>query len=508
MKPSTRHLAHLGLAASLANLCLVRAIYGNLYIHHHGFFNHTPVNGFSLTGLALNLILLTLLFWLAATALHRLRLGWLNRVGALVVVTLFLIPLNFARLNYLNITGTVMIGLIHHPIAPLVMAVGAGLIWYWSGQAIRVVRAVLFILLPLSLWTWLTLLVALIKMALGSPVLEAPALAALRSDAAVKPRVILLVLDELDYRIAFEKRPDQVRLPELHRLRSEMLFASQAHPPGNSTLISMPSLTTGRRVLATEPCAAGDAVLTWAGADPPSKWSEQPTLFSQAHSRTVNCAAVTWYLPYDRLFGNHLVYCSWYPLPLFDQARGLTLREAMANQCWSMIAPLQQRRLHLNVYRKSLSDALQVVTNRSYDLSLIHLPGAHKPGIYLPDENRFSITQLPIVEGYFNNLILADHVVGSLRQQMESAGTWSNTWLLLTSDHWWRESDLYDGIKDLRVPFMLKAPGDQAGVEISEHFNTLLTKDLILAILDGHIRSTTEARDWIVQHRVDFIPNQ
>ena len=196
--------------------------------------------------------------------------------------------------------------------------------------------------------------------------------------------------------------------------------------------------------------------------------------------------------------GRDLNYCSDYPLPLYEQARGRTLSEAMANQLWSILAPVQQRRLTFQVYQNGLADALQTATNPIYGLSLLHLTVPHEPGIYLPALNRFTVTSFSTVEGYFNNLVLTDRTLGQLRRAMEKAGVWDSTWLIISADHHWRKSNLYDGKIDHRVPFIVKAPGAKvgSGQEMEFPFDTVMTHDLILAILRGKVTDSRSAMAW------------
>lgn len=91
-------------------------------------------------------------------------------------------------------------------------------------------------------------------------------------------------------------------------------------------------------------------------------------------------------------------------------------------------------------------------------------------------------------------------MLGKLRRAMEASGQWNQTWLLVSADHSWRESELYDRRLDLRVPFILKAPGTAASVTYSRQFNTVVTCDLLLAILRREINGPSEAAAWLATH--------
>lgn len=499
---SQRHrpwILNVGVAMSMANLCLVRASYSTLYSSDFGYFNQIPVNAVTLIGLALSMLFLTMIFWLVTTGLQRVRWVWLKRIGHLAGLALFLIPLDFVRLN-LAITGLAQHSGFLLVLAGIVAVVGCR----YHSLVARVVGGVALILLPLAFLTWIRLLLLLLSVVFVSRQSNPLTLAPLLPVGENQPRIVWLVFDELDYHVMFENRPVNLSLPELDRLRSESFFATDAFPPAFGTIRSIPALITGKEVLSASPCARNDLALTFAGTNVPVTWSSVPNVFSSARELGFNSAVVAWYHPFPRVFSNSLSLCFWYAFPLFEQARGNTLGEAIVNQLWSVISFLQQRRLHLQIYQHSLSDTLQVVTNQRYGITFLNLPGAHWPGIYLRDKKRFTTTEFSTVQGYLNNLALTDQCLGKLRQQMESAGVWDKTWMIVSSDHWWRNATRYDGKNDQRVPFIVKSPGHSEAVEFPTRFNTLITQELVLSILRGEVHSTTETRDWLVKNLVNL----
>ena len=84
---------------------------------------------------------------------------------------------------------------------------------------------------------------------------------------------------------------------------------------------------------------------------------------------------------------------------------------------------------------------------------------------------------------------------------MESAGVWTNTWVLISADHWWREARLLDEKMDHRIPFILKPAGASAGQVYPSPFCTIITHDLLLAILRGDIRDVQELPSWMDRHK-------
>jgi hypothetical protein len=214
----------------------------------------------------------------------------------------------------------------------------------------------------------------------------------------------------------------------------------------------------------------------------------------------VNTALVGWYIPYDRMLPGALNFCAWYPFPLFEPARADTFEANMRQQVLSLGETLWLRQLFVNIHRDSLQASLSVVTNSTYGLILLHLPAPHRPGVYLPKKNQLTIWIMSKVQGYLNNLALADHEFGELRHAMETSGEWDKTWIILSADHSWRESKLYDGRRDYRVPYLVKPPGPNEPMAYPQQFNTILTHDLILAILRGEVANQQAVAHWLDIH--------
>ena len=174
----------------------------------------------------------------------------------------------------------------------------------------------------------------------------------------------------------------------------------------------------------------------------------------------------------------------------------------MGQQIGSLFGTMHFRQMCINVYQDSFTASLSVVTNHAYGLTLLHMPPPHRPGVYLPDQNRFTVWPMSKVKGYFNNLRLADLELGAFRQAMEQSGEWDQTWVILSADHSWRESRLYDGKRDMRVPFLVKPPKGGELMTYPQQFNTVLTHDLILAMLRGEITNEAAVATWFDAHRL------
>lgn len=502
----TSWLVDVGLAVSLANLLMIRAWFSILYDDDFGYYNRQPVNTPTLLALLLSLLTLTALLWAGIKLWRKLSWSWSRPLAVLVCASLLLIPINFFRLTVLDVPGAAILTWAKNP---AVLAGGLAvsvLIWFRWTWAARTLRALLLILLPLAFISHGKLLLVLSGLLKLKQHPASPAIAPLLPEPRLQPRIIWLIFDELDFRLVFAERPAGLALPELDRLRAQSLFAIHARPPAYGTLLSMPALTTGQRVYQAAPSSPYHLSLKPVDSGETTTWNAMPNIFKDARELGYNNAIVAWHHPYRRLFSNVVSFCEWYPSPLFEQARGRDFSTALINQWCSMLAPFQQRRLQIRIQKQSTDAALHVATNRQFGLVFLHLPPPHKPGIYVPDTDQFTLWQFSTVQGYFNNLILTDRVLGRLRAALESQGLWDQTWLVVTADHSWREAHRYDGRFDERVPWLLKAPADSTGLEYARPFNTVATRSLLQAIMREEVRNLSQARQWLEEHAPDLPP--
>jgi hypothetical protein len=472
-------------AFTMATWCFMRP-WAHLLFDRNRYFFKLPVVRAELLALAANILSLAVLIWLGIGFWRRSRSRILSLVLELIFLGLLLFPADYVRIQYFSMTFGGLGGLARNPVTILVFVVLLAF-FFWKHRAIaRNAALAISLTFPAALWTMAKIVLLCLNLMHLQQYTFVPPPPPLSPAQEGRPRVLWIIFDETDFRLAFEKRPAGTALPEFDRLRNESLFADHAYPPGSSTFISMPALITGRRLSALERDRS-DLALTRADTGATAGWSTMPTVFSQARQLGVNTALVGWYHPYARVLGSNLNYCSWYAYPGFEQARATTFGESIQEQLADLAGNFNIRRLFIKICQNSLKDSVPLVTNPAYGLILLHLPPPHQPGVYLPAKNEFTCLGVEAPAGYFGNLTLADHELGMLRREMESAGQWDKTWVIVSTDHWWRTSEIYDGISDHRVPFIVKSPGAAQSFPYSRQFNTVLTHDLILAILREQI---------------------
>jgi len=158
--------------------------------------------------------------------------------------------------------------------------------------------------------------------------------------------------------------------------------------------------------------------------------------------------------------------------------------------------PTQQQ---AGVAQTMLAQGKTLIVDTRYAAILLHLPVPHGPHSYDRRTGTFTLANSPI-RGYWDSLALQDRVLGELRKALEDAGLWEQTTLVASSDHHYREDNLLDGKEDLRIPFLVKLAGQKTGVEYLPSFSTILTKNLLLAVLRGEISDPASLQNWMQAH--------
>jgi len=500
-------------ALSLANLCFLEVWFELLFMPESStYYLGAPRQSGDYLATIVDVLLLTALLW-AALQFFRRRGARGSRVETdLAFFVLLLLPLNALRLNVRLPFGA---GRLWHRLTLLGLeqvAVGVALLGLlavarWHRQLAHGTYVLLLTLSPFAFFN----LARASAGALGFRPPDAfprPALASpLPEPGPQGPRVVWLLFDELDESMIGARRPPGLLLPELDRLRGQACYATRALPPGGATLVSVPALLTGRPVAAARPQGPADLAVTFVGAAAPVPWGSQPNLFCRARDAGRSASLIGWYHPYCRLFASCLQECSFEPVYLSvvarDEREGLLGR--MADQAWSIL-PINSRRLAIVSYHRILGLAKDAVRRKETGLVFVHFSVPHVPAIFDRTSGRLTLGRLSQLTGYVDNLALVDRALGELRASMEEAGVWERTAVLVTSDHAWRESWAFDGRRDREVPFILKLPGQDHAVAYPRPFNTLLSHDLVLALLQGEMRDPAEAVHWLDERATGAAP--
>jgi hypothetical protein len=349
---------------------------------------------------------------------------------------------------------------------------------------------------------------------------EATPLAATRPAQA--RRVLWIIFDEWDYSLAFVNRPAGLTLPEIDRFRAEALSAAEAYPPGGETLTSLPSLIAGRGAFEAHATNPDTLMLGFRGERDDRDWKSMETVFSKAAARGHQTGITGFYHPFPRVFPA-VNRSYWVSIPKIRQiyperprfgervisyARMSTRRlPVVGDLIWPERDTYQAAAVEM--YDELLESARSMASDPQLNLVLVHLPVPHLPAIYDRETDRIGVSP---ENDYIDNLVLMDKTFGILRSDLERAGLWESTALVVSSDHWarreswggareWLGDDDYalvsQSVVDYRIPFLARAPGDSSAVEYTGPFNTVVTGALLLEILEGRVSDNRSIAAWL-----------
>jgi hypothetical protein len=533
-------LTDLLICFSLGNLCLLRRWYDLEHLQSRSvdYFRTGPPDQTLLYATLICSSLLTIVFWLLWMWAKRSggrRFVMLARCGFLLIL---MFPLESVR-RYWNIEiGHVDWGSSAALLTiELLLAIGLGMALAGNPRILRAARKVtlaMVFLLP-------ALLIDFLWSQSGEPVSAfqpKPSLPLLHtrpsSASGPAPRLIWLLFDELDQRLAFNQRQPSVVLPELDRLRAESFAATHAFQTGETTTIAIPSLLSGRIYINAHYGDADSLMLEPENSPQETDWRNEPNVFRRALELGVNAAVVGWHHPYCRVLGDSLVRCFDEPS---DPSPALLRENDAAEDGLLKTIGNQFSRLAINLYdifrpdadsvSEKLKDsslqrhqqqqyfrirdhAYQDAVDKQIDFLFLHFPTPHLFAIYDRHNQDFALSSKTT---YFDNLALVDRTVGELRHRLEQAGLWDSTSILITSDHglrpqlwhgrlnWTPEFDrlLATGTSPL-VPFILKLAGSHEGVIYDQSFSSVVEGEMALAVIKNEVTTPRQAAEWLARH--------
>lgn len=524
------------ISLSLANLYYVK-VWSRLLSSSGSYFNEFPI---VYASIMLNVLLLAIIFFAARKLIARFGNGRVRRYAQAAFLLSLLIPLNGVLMmlsTFPPLNAAPKIGSLGYLLASVMLtAITMAVLLRFQQRIISALPKLALALLPFVL---LTFSQAMWQLAGHSTVVAWAAEATETKAAPTAPaqqktssrRILWLVFDEFDQRVAFSERPAGVVMPEFDRLLKQSVYATNAFPPARLTYMSMPSLITGKIISKVTPVSDHELMINYGDEAQAVAWSRQPNIFADARQDGYTTGLIGWCHPYCGVIGNSLTHCQ---VIGEKEDNDISLKGSMYSQLQSLIAtapliqqlaiPLVQRVAFINKlvlrqerqkymvrYQGVMQDTLRAATDPGMDLLMIHLPIPHPPGIYNRTADAFSFEG---TASYVDNLKLADRTVGEIRRAMEAAGMWDNTTVLISTDHWWRttmwsrgpfwtveDEAVAAGKSDHRIPFILKLAGQREQLTYDQPFNTVLSRDLLLAVLRGEISEPQAVAAWLDQYR-------
>jgi hypothetical protein len=546
LSPAARRQLTNGLTAfSLGTLCFIRRWYDLEHLQPRGldYFRSAPESLAFLGSTIVAAALLAAVFWFAWQGVERSSNRGLRLFAQIGFLLVLMYPIESVRRYWNTQTDQFDIGSnVSLWVIEAILASGVVALLFGNQRILISARRVTLLLLLL----FPALMIDFLTNHLGAETAEmyAPRTPAslLAGHGQSSPRLVWVIFDELDERMAFDRRPAYLELPELDRLRGEAVSANHAVETATFTAIALPSLICGQIFSSAFSVDASTLDVIPLGSKKPVDWRSEPNVFTRARSLGVNAAMVGWHHPYCRVLGDELVDC--FALPSFHSTAALA-EEARASRdgVWKTVAwlfewqlvnlrdmfrgggdPGSERFRDAEIQHGQQQQYFQI-RDRAYrdaadpriDLLLVHVPAPHLLPIYNRRERSFDIDgdpdghSAPALD-YFDNVALVDRTLGELRRAIEQAGLSDRTSLLLTADHglrpgawigrmgWTEELDrLTERKQPETVPFILKLAGQTQPIRVQKSFSNVAGADLALAVLGGKLTTAEQAAAWMNQ---------
>ncbi len=482
-------------ALSLANALLLSVWMVLLSAQLALYIAPTPHRRIDYAAAVLNVLWLGGLFYGTARMIRSLDLGWLRQGGKLVFLAAGVFPLLELR-RALNLSGwnrfvaPVGLGRAWVPLAALLL-VCACLAWRLRD---RLSRCFYQFYLGAVAAVAATVPVALYWVAFGNatpPIPQEDVMANLKGPTS-SVRVVWVLFDEWDQRVSIDDRPAGLAMPNLDRLLRTALMATNAYPPAGYTAASIPALLLGRYLESVSFSRDGGLIVRELGGKE-QEFGAKDNLVRGELAAGKRVGMVGWYHPYSRWMAPNP------NLAIFSESAASGseistwrfsrhgLAASLTSQLGYTFLPRWDSGQAVRQYQDLLKAGEAAITNSSLDLVFLHMSVPHYPGIYNRKTGRLGPRLTLVNDAYLDNLALLDLTLADFRVVLEKSGLADRTFLVLSSDHWWRYSSQVAFAR--RVPFIVQAPGDTTGRVVERPFNTILTKDLITAILHGKVRN-------------------
>ena len=467
---------------SFANICL-SSIWLRFFYRSKLYMKYLPTAN-SFLALIINELLFTIGAWGCLLLIRKLDNKFISKVAKVFVCLMVLSFLIATANSFPNINEKIFNLSLLTIIAVLL----------WRRAMMKATKVFILFLAPFALMVLGQSVQALLHQdqSKDSPVIPRPIV----NPAPNTSRVLWLIFDEMDFRISFIDRPQNLKLPEFDRFKGESLFAENAYPPAGATIPSIPALLSGKMIRNASLDDFDTLNVEFEGSNQTVNWGSQPNVFSRAKKLGFNTALLGEYIPYSRLIGHDLDFCDWSAYRFQFVSSKDTLWDNLTTQLYSFFHGFS---LHYDQHqiatREIFDGARQLVADSNYGLVFIHFPVPHSPFIH----NHAWWDQS--VKGYPDNLILCDNIWGQLRKEMEAQGVWEKTNIIISSDHAYGKARKFDGKEDRRVPFIVKLAGQEKSVVYREKFNTVLTHDLVLDMLSKKVTTPAELVHWLDSHK-------
>jgi hypothetical protein len=506
--------------AGIGILMLANHLWPVLSPYHIEIYNSPASASLVATGLALDLVLISLFFAVILECLDHYRPQRLGILWAAVLTfavaksidfTVFLLNFYQADISW-HFTRKMGLFMVALSAALLLMILSPAAF----RKSVRVTRVGLAIFGCSILWMLPQLAYTALRTRSDS---ISGFVKPLQAPNSSKPRVIWVLMDELSYNQVFGHRYHDVKLPHFDELKNDSVVFSDVQPEGYYTARILPALFLGRKLDNIRSSISGDLEVHDVEQSRWIPFDQEASVFGEAMQSGWTTGVAGWFNPYCHILKDVLDSCySLYIDPTSPQGSSETslILDAMDLPFYTprlhiggfAVQSKLEVQTHTREYQELTGAADSLIQDESVRFVFLHLPVPHPPGIYDRKTNT-----LGVKGSYLDNLALADRTLGDLLDVIQKTAAAPRTTLIVSADHSWRvkmwrperdwtaEEERASGGKFDPRPFLLiHFPGSDAGEVRTEPFPELATTGVIRAMLTGGIDSQGDLDRWLAEH--------
>lgn len=504
---------------SLSNLLFIKSWRHLIYPSSESYHIKLEPYPLDFLGVLLSVLITASIFYGGLWISRKINKGETPLITKLIFLVFFVITLNGIRLQFFESESSFSVKI---SFLALFLLFGTIIFIKWREKLFILPKTFLLIVSPFIIFTFFQAISGFLT---ANPQVEKTIASQIsgiqaKEKSNIKNRVVWIIFDEFDYFVPFGMTPSKVDLPEFTKLKNESLFATNAVSPAYTTIESIPSLLTGKLIEKSKTSGKRELAVIF-GENKEVKFSEMPNIFQKIKEMNGDSAVVGWYHSYCRVIGKNLSACQWESFDTVNDFEPISLPGIIGRNFLNCLISLPfgyrlfekinlqinglvENSGYLKRHFRMMEDSKTVISEPQIDLALIHLPFPHTPSYYNSSTGEFS----PSVTSYLDNLVLSDKMFGELRKTLEDKDLWDNSTIIVSSDHQWRlnnyklkssdkDFSVTNGIEHPNIPFFLKLKGQKESIIYEKPFNTVITHDLILAILKGEVSTASEAKNWM-----------
>ena len=274
-----------------------------------------------------------------------------------------------------------------------------------------------------------------------------------------KSKIILIIFDELDYRVLKNQSLDNFK-----KILSHSDVYENAVPSADHTAVIIPSILSGKKLPNNENkfnFDLNEITIKYNG----KKFlvSENKNLFNYFYNKQYKIGVIGAYHRYCNIFYKYLNNCfdlnndeqksiknigfiKYFQYWFLDVFPGSNNIKLLSKHNSNNFTNEQLPNLRIENIEKYFFLSESLIENN--DFIFIHIPIPHWPWVYY--NNKYNISKFNQLskssDGYYHNLDLANNYLGHIIKILNKKNLYNDSVVVLASDHGWREGDkLYKG---------------------------------------------------------------